>query len=173
MSSPKCAIKKWKLIFSENFDILFYILYGSAIKMFALLSSDLNLELPLELMSWYHCSTNFIFFNFIFVYFFIVAHLRCSVSFLLYSMVTQLYTQVFILYFYIIILHHKWLDTFPNAIQQDLTAYPFQRQPSASINPQFPLHPTPSPSHSPLATTNLFSKTMIFFSVERFIRAIC
>uniref|UniRef100_A0A8D1UY61 Interferon-induced GTP-binding protein Mx1 n=1 Tax=Sus scrofa TaxID=9823 RepID=A0A8D1UY61_PIG len=35
----------------------------------------------------------------------------------------------------------------------------------ASINPRFPVHPPPSP----LATTSLFSKSMSFFSVERFI----
>ena len=40
----------------------------------------------------------------------------------------------------------------------------------ASINPRFPVHPTPSPS--PLATTGLFSKSVSFFPVERFICAI-
>jgi len=59
-------------------------------------------------------------------------------------------------------LHHKWLDIVPSAIQQDLIAYPFQRQWFASTNTQFPIHPTPSPS--PLATTSLFSMSMIFFS---------
>ena len=38
------------------------------------------------------------------------------------------------------------------------------------MNPKLPVHPTPSPS--PLATTSLFSKSMVFFSVERFICAV-
>ena len=41
-------------------------------------------------------------------------------------------------------LHRKWLDIVPSAIQQDLTAYPFQRQWFSSINPKFPIHPLPS-----------------------------
>ena len=38
-------------------------------------------------------------------------------------------------------LHHKWLDIVLSATQQDLTANPFQRQSSASINPKLPIHP--------------------------------
>ena len=100
----------------------------------------------------------------------IIAGLQCSVSFLLYSMVAQLHIHVYILFSHIIMLHHKWLDIVPRATQQDLIAYPFQRQESASINPKFPMHPAPSPS--PLATRSLFSKSMIFYSVERFICAL-
>ena len=64
----------------------------------------------------------------------------------------------------------SWLDIIPSATQQDLIANQCQRQYFASINPKLPIHPTPSPSH--LSTTNLFAKSMIFFSVERFICAV-
>ena len=66
-----------------------------------------------------------------------------------------------------IMLHDKWLDVVPGAIQQDLIANPFQMQ---SVNPRFPVHPTPS--SSPLATTSLCSKFMTLSSVERFICAV-
>ena len=48
---------------------------------------------------------------------------------------------------HIILPHLKGLDIVPSAIQQDLIAYPFQRQESASINPEsqsIPLPPPPS-----------------------------
>ena len=48
--------------------------------------------------------------------------------FLLYSMVTQLYIHAYILFSHIIMLHHKWLDIVSSAIEQDLTANPFQSQ---------------------------------------------
>ena len=48
--------------------------------------------------------------------------------FLLYSMVTQLHMHVYISFSHIIMLHHKWLDIVPSATQQDLIAYPFQKQ---------------------------------------------
>ena len=67
-------------------------------------------------------------------------------------------------FFHIIMLHHKWLDTVPRATQQDLIAYQFQRQYATTKTPKFPIHPIPSPS--PLATTGLFSKFMIFFSLK-------
>ena len=51
-------------------------------------------------------------------------------------------------------LHHKWLDRVPRAVQQDLIAYPLQMQSFASVNPKLPVHP--SPSSSPLATTSLW-----------------
>ena len=71
---------------------------------------------------------------------------------------------------HIIMLHHKWLDIVPSGIQQHLIAYPFQRQSFAPVNPKLPVHPTPS--SSPLVTTSLFSKSMIFFSVENIICAL-
>jgi len=83
-------------------------------------------------------------------------------SILLYSTVTQSHIHIYIPFSYVIMLHHKWLDIVPSAIQQDLIAYKFQRQGLASINPIFPVYPTPSPS--PLATISLFSVAMIFFS---------
>jgi len=94
--------------------------------------------------------------NFFLIYFLFPQYIT---FFLLYSMVTQLHIHVRILFLHIIMLHHKWLDVVPSATQQDLIANPFQRQQSASINPKLPIHPTPS--SSPLATTSLFSKTMI------------
>ena len=63
--------------------------------------------------------------------------------------------------------HHKWLDRVPSATQQNPIANPSQRQHSASIYPKLPLPPTPSPSS--LATTSIFSKSMIFFSLESYL----
>ena len=94
--------------------------------------------------------------------FFIKAGLLGSVDVLLCSKVTQLHIHVCIPFSHIRMLHHKRLDIVPRATQQDLMAYPFQRQESASINPKFPVRPTPSPS--PLATTRLASMSTIFFS---------
>ena len=52
----------------------------------------------------------------------IMAGLQCSVSFLLYSMVTQLHKHIYVLFLtlFSIMLHYKWLDIVPSAIQQDL-----------------------------------------------------
>ena len=110
---------------------------------------------------WYTSSSSFLFFLMIFI-FSIKAGLQCSVSFLLYSKETQSHIHICILFLTLssIMLHHKWLDIVPSAVQWDLIAYPFQRQLFASVNPRFPVHPTPSP----LATTSLFSKSMRFFS---------
>ena len=122
-----------------------------------------------------------IFFNNDF-YFFQYSWFTVFCQFLLYSKVIQshthththiyIYIYIYILYFTFssIMLHHKWLDIVLSAVRQELIAYPLQMQLFASINPRFPVHPTPSPS--PLATTSLFSKSMIFFSVERFICAV-
>ena len=60
--------------------------------------------------------------------------------------------------------HHKWLDRVPSATQQDSIAIPSQRQHSASIYPKLPVPPT-------LVTRILFCKSMIFFSVEKFLCA--
>ena len=77
--------------------------------------------------------------------------------------------HVYILFSHIILLHHKWPDIVPSAIQ-DPIAYPFQRLEFASFNPKFQFHPAPSPASS--TTTNLFSMNMIFFSVESFVCAL-
>ena len=65
--------------------------------------------------------------------------------------------------FYHIIFYHvsSQVTKVPCAIQQDLIAYPLQMQQFASTNPKLPVHPTPS--HSPLATTSLFSNSMSLF----------
>ena len=57
--------------------------------------------------------------------------------------------------------HHKWLDIVPSATQQGPMVNPSRMQHSASIYPKLPVHLTPSPS-----PTSLFSKSMIFFSME-------
>ena len=59
---------------------------------------------------------------------------------------TYIHTYILFLPLSSIMLHHRWLHIVPSAIQQDLTAYSFQRQYFASINPRFPVHRTPSPS---------------------------
>ena len=74
----------------------------------------------------------FIFYN-DFYFFLHEAGLQCSVNFLLHSKVTQSHIHVYILFSHIIMLHHKRLDIVPSAVQQDLIAYPFQRQQFASI----------------------------------------
>ena len=51
-----------------------------------------------------------------------------TIFFILYSMVTQLYVHVHILFLHITMLHRKWLDIVPSATQQDLIANPFPRQ---------------------------------------------
>ena len=95
-----------------------------------------------------------------FYFFFSISPIYYYYFFLLYSMVTQLHLHVYIVFSHIIMLHCNGLNIVPSATQQDLIANPFQSQQSASINPKLPIHPTPSPT--PLATTSLFSKPMIF-----------
>ena len=58
----------------------------------------------------------------------IIAGLQCSVNFLQNSKVTQSHMHVYIPFSHIIMLHPKGLDIVPRAVQQDLIAYPFQRQ---------------------------------------------
>ena len=86
--------------------------------------------------------------------------------FLLYSMGTQLDIHVYIIFSPIVMLHCKYLDIVLSATQQDLIVSPFQKQKFASINLKLPI-PLP-----PRATISLFSKSMIFFSVESFICAV-
>ena len=100
----------------------------------------------------------------IFVFVFsIIAGSQHSVNVLLYSQVTQSHIHIYVLFLTLssILLHHERLDIVPSAVQQDLIACPFQRQELASINPRFPVHPTPSPS--PLATTHLLEINHFFF----------
>ena len=81
-------------------------------------------------------------------------------------MVTELNVHVYILFSDIVMHDHKLPDIVGSATQQDLIANPFQRKEFAAINPKLRIHPTPSPST--FVTKSLFSKSMIFFSVERF-----
>ena len=82
---------------------------------------------------------------------------------------TYIYIYTHICSFSHIILHHV-----PSQVARyspcanSLIAYPLQRQELASINPKFPVHPSPFS----LATMSLFSKSVSFFSVEKFLCAI-
>ena len=81
---------------------------------------------------------SFVFFIFKWLIFSFIAGLQSSVNFLLYSKVTEshthththTHTHMYILFLTLssMMLHYKWLDTVPSAKQQDLIAYPFQRQ---------------------------------------------
>jgi len=81
-------------------------------------------------------------------YFFHFSWFRVLCQFSPDSKVTQSYKHIYTPFLTLssIILHHKWLDMVPCAMEQDLIAYPFQRQYSASINPRLTVRPTPSPS---------------------------
>ena len=80
---------------------------------------------------------------------------------------TKLLLHVYIFPPPFVLLQYKYQDIVLNATQQDLLVNAFQ---IVSNNPKLPIPPTPS--LSPQAATSLFSKFMIFFSVERFICAI-
>ena len=88
----------------------------------------------------------------------------------LYSMGTKLHIHMYIFFPPIVVLRCTYLDIVLSATEQDLIVNPFQKQYFASVNPKLPIHPTSS--LSPQETTSLFSKSMIFFSVERFICAV-
>ena len=112
----------------------------------------------------------YLFFIFNDLYFSIIVGLQCSVNFYCTAKwsVKHIYTFFFLHYppSYFIML----LDIVPSAIEQDLIAYPLQTQEFASIKPRLPVHPTLLPF--PLATSSLFSKTLSFYTAERFIYAI-
>ena len=65
-----------------------------------------------------------IFFSFYFI-FSIIAGLQCSVNFLLHSKVTQSHIHVYIVFSHITMIHHKWLDIIPSAIQQWILGFFF------------------------------------------------
>ena len=65
-----------------------------------------------------------------------------------------------------VLLQYKYLDIVLNAAQQDLIVNPFQGQWFASDYPLLPI-----PSTASLSPRSLFSKCMIFFSVEMFLCA--
>ena len=114
----------------------------------------------------------FILFYFIFIF---SVMFMCSVNFYCIAKGPRhAYTYIFLfLTLSSVMLHpHKWLDIVPCAIQQNLIAYPLQMQQIESVNPRLPVHLTPSPSPTPLATTSLFFQSMSFFSVEKFICAV-
>ena len=60
----------------------------------------------------------------------IMVGLQCYVNFLLYIKVIQSYMHIYILFLILssIMLHHLWLDKITSDMQEDLIAYPFQRQ---------------------------------------------
>ena len=80
---------------------------------------------------------------------------------------TKLLFHVYIFSPPFVLLQYKYLDIVLDATQQDLLVNPFQ---VVSNNPKLPIPPTPSLFSQ--AATSLFSKSMIFFPVERFICAI-
>ena len=53
----------------------------------------------------------------------IIAGLQCSINFLLYIKVTQLHIHVYIHFYHIIMLHHKWLDVVLSAMQDNFSSY--------------------------------------------------
>ena len=62
-----------------------------------------------------------------------------------YSIGTQLYIHVYIIFSPIVVLQSKYLDIVLSATQQDLIVSPFQVQQFASVNPKLPIPPTSSP----------------------------
>ena len=70
--------------------------------------------------------------------FFIIAGFLCSVNFLLYSMVTS---HTYLYTFFVLTLSCSVISdqTVLGVTQQDLIAYPFRRQESASTNPKLPM----------------------------------
>ena len=111
-----------------------------------------------------------LFFNFFsilyFTYLFIFLVLLFNI-FPLYSMGTKFLLHVYIFSPPFVLLQYKYVDIVLNATQKDLLINPFQ---VVSNNPKLLIPPTSS--LSPQAATGLFSKSMIFFSVERFVCAI-
>ena len=79
----------------------------------------------------------------------------------------KLHLHVYIFFPTFVLLQGKYLDIVLSAAQQDLVVNPFQ---VVSDNPKLPIPPTPS--LSPRMATSLFSKSIIFFSVEMFICAV-
>ena len=76
----------------------------------------------------------------------------------------KLHLHVYIFFPPFVLLQYKYLDIVLNATQQDLIVNSLQ---VVSDNPKLPIPPTPS--LSPRVATSLFSKSMIFFSVEMFL----
>ena len=89
------------------------------------------------------------------------------IFFPLYSMGTKLYLHVYIFFLPFVLLQHKYLDIVLSATQQDLIVNSFQ---VVSDNPKLPIPPNPFLSSQ--VATSLFSKSMIFFSVEMFTCAV-
>ena len=78
-----------------------------------------------------NCFLFFFFFFFWMIFIFpFMAGLQCSVNFPPNSKVTQSHIHIVILFLTLssIMLHREWLDLVPSAAQQDLIAYPLQRQ---------------------------------------------
>ena len=95
-------------------------------------------NLPFPPMHFFYCYYYFLCNDFMLS---IIAGVQCSVHFPRHIDVTPSHMHVYTFFSHIILLHHKWLDRGPRAIQQDLVAYPFRRQESASVNPKFPVPP--------------------------------
>ena len=64
--------------------------------------------------------------------------------------------------FFSIVVYHRILNTVP---AKDFVVYPFYIYQFASANPKLPIQPLPTPSL--LATTSLFSVSVILFLFHR------
>ena len=108
---------------------------------------------------------------FFYFYFPIIVGLHCSVSFLLYSKDTQSHIHKYIPFLALssILLHHKWLDIFP-VLYSRIPLLSYSKCNSLHLltpnSQSIPLPPCPLP---PAPPHGLFSKSMTFFSVQRFI----
>ena len=63
----------------------------------------------------------------------IIADFQCSVNFLLHSKMTLSHIHIYTFFYHIIMLHCKWPDIVPSAIQQDPIAYRETRFLMASV----------------------------------------
>ena len=131
-----------------------------------------NLTFPLNYKSVYISRTMFNFFLFFkwFLLFSIIAGLQCSVNFLLYSKMTQSHIHIYVLFLTSsIMLHHKWLDIVPSAIQQDSLPIHSEGNSLHLLTPDSQSIPLPPPL--PWQPQVSFPSPMSFFSVESFICA--
>ena len=104
------------------------------------------------------------------IFYFIFYHLFIHIYFLLYSTVTQLHLHVYILFSHITCCIIIDQTEFPVLHSRIPLLIHSKGNSLHLLTPSSPTPPTTSPS--PLATTGLFYKSMIFFSVERFLCAI-
>ena len=127
MLLPFSKMLSWNsvLVFLLEFIILFFFLWATPTACGSSQGRDQAQDTAVTQAAAVTMLDSFIFLKMIFI-FSIIADLQCSVNFLLHSEVTQLHIHVYILFSHIVMLHHKWPDIVPSAIQQDPIAYLFQ-----------------------------------------------